>query len=95
MAGLFNDFKNIILFSFRFYDKNPNSTLGYPGRFQGLNVGVLLLRLDRMRTNLQFQQYLTSDGIKELAYTYGFTNTSLGKYYLTRIYTKDFFSKIV
>ena len=80
MAGLFNDFKNIILFSFRFYDKNPNSTLGYPGRFQGLNVGVLLLRLDRMRTNLQFQQYLTSDGIKELAYTYGFTNTSLGNY---------------
>ena len=64
--------------------------MGYPGRFQGLNVGVLLLRLDRMRTNLQFQQYLTSDGIKELAYTYGFTNTSLGNY-LTRIYTKNIF----
>ena len=76
---LFFIFFKISWVFFSFYDKNPNSTLGYPGRFQGLNVGVLLLRLDRMRTNLHFKQYLTSDGIKELAYTYGLTNTSLGR----------------
>ena len=60
---------------YRFYEKNPKSILGTPGQFQGLNGGVLLLRLDRMRKNVLFNHYLTTEGIKELAYRYGFTNT--------------------
>ena len=62
----------------RFYEKNPKSILGTPGQFQGLNGGVLLLRLDRMRENVLFNHYLSTEGITELAFRYGFTKTSLG-----------------
>ena len=66
--------------NFRFYESNPDSELGFPGKFQGLNVGVLLLKLDKMRNNWSYNQYLTSNGTRVLARTYGFTGTSLGLY---------------
>ena len=43
-----------------------------------MNSGVLLLRLDRMRENIAFNHYLSNDGVTELAFKYGFTNTSIG-----------------
>merc|ERR1711976_1109535 len=61
-----------------FFRQNPDTILGEPGRFQGLNVGVLLLRLDRMRSNPIFNYYLSSEGMTQLVNRYGFTNSSLG-----------------
>ena len=37
-------------------EANPNSTLGEPGSMQGVNTGVMLLRLDRMRQSHRFNQ---------------------------------------
>ena len=79
---------------YRFYEKNPKSILGTPGQFQGLNGGVLLLRLDRMRENVLFNHYLTTEGITELAFRYGFTNTSLGiTNYIPFLYLQMFLKK--
>ena len=66
------------MLNFRFFKQNPDTILGNPGRFQGLNVGVLLLRLDRMRSNPIFNYYLSSEGMTQLVNRYGFTNSSLG-----------------
>jgi hypothetical protein len=44
---------------FRYRSSHPDTELGLPGRFQGLNVGVLLLRLDRMRRSQLYNLYLT------------------------------------
>ena len=79
---------------YRFYEKNPKSILGTPGQFQGLNGGVLLLRLDRMRENVLFNHYLTTEGITELAYRYGFTNTSLGITTIPFLYLQMFLKKV-
>ena len=37
-------------------EANPNTTLGEPGFMQGVNTGVMLLRLDRMRQSQRFNQ---------------------------------------
>ena len=41
-------------------------------------MGVLLLRLDKMRINIEYNQYLTQEGITKLVNTYGFFNSFLG-----------------
>lgn len=61
-----------------YFDLHPETKFGAPGRFQGLNVGVLLLRLDRLRKNKMFNQLLSSKGMANLVGTYGFYNTFLG-----------------
>ena len=38
---------------------HPDTELGMPGQFQGLNVGVMLLWLDRMRASKLYNVYLT------------------------------------
>ena len=50
-----------------------------PGRFAGLNVGVLLLKLSKMRQNQAYNHYMTSKGIQTLVNTYGLNSTTLGK----------------
>ena len=69
----------ILLCTFRYFDLHPETKFGAPGRFQGLNVGVLLLRLDRLRKNKMFNQLLSSKGMANLVGTYGFYNTFLGE----------------
>ena len=34
---------------------NPDTLVGMPGRFQGLNTGVMLLNLERMRKSSQYK----------------------------------------
>jgi len=41
-----------------FLKKNPNSVLGKPGPLQGLNTGVVLFNLERMRRSSLLSQYL-------------------------------------
>ena len=65
----------------RYFQSHPESNLEDPGRFQGLNVGVLLLRLDRLRKSKIFNQLLSTKGIGNLVGTYGFYNSFLGECY--------------
>ena len=51
----------IIYFSF-FRSSNPNTQIGLPGRFQGLNTGVALYNLARLRTDATFNKYITDTG---------------------------------
>ena len=67
-------------YSCRYFQLHPESKLGAPGRFQGLNVGVLLLRLDRMRKSKVYNNLLSRKGIENLVGTYGFYNTFLGEF---------------
>ncbi len=67
-----------IFFPLRYLQSHPNSVLGEPGRFQGLNVGVVLYKLDRIRSSLPYKYYLSQNGTDYLALKYGFTNTHLG-----------------
>ena len=67
-------------YSCRYFQLHPDSKLGAPGRFQGLNVGVLLLRLDRMRKSKTYNNHLSTKGIGNLVGTYGFYNTFLGEF---------------
>ena len=57
---------------------HPDSKLGLPGPFQGLNVGVLLLNLEKMRKSVSYNEYMTSKGIEQHVETYGFQNSLLG-----------------
>ncbi len=52
--------------------------IGSPGRLQGLNVGVLLLNLEKIRKNKVYHELLTSKGINQLVSSFGFYNTFLG-----------------
>jgi hypothetical protein len=45
---------------------HPNSSLGRPGPSQGLNAGVMLLRLDRMRSELRFTDQLNYEAMGRL-----------------------------
>ena len=65
---------------YRYFKLHPKSEIGSPGRYQGLNVGVLLLRLDRMRKSKSYNNYLSTKAIGNLVGTYGFYNTFLGKF---------------
>ena len=55
---------------FRYRDKHQGTHLGEPGRFQGLNVGVVLLKLNKIRINEQYLSYLTHKEITRLAMKY-------------------------
>jgi len=46
---------------------HPESLVGRPGRFQGLNTGVLLLDLEKMRKSSEYNHFTTQSGVKELA----------------------------
>jgi len=83
MLRLFNHFKKFgsseVLscgvsqspFYFSFFKEHrkshPDSPVGQPGRFQGLNTGVLLLDLERMRNSSEYNFFTTQAGVKELA----------------------------
>ena len=62
----------------RYLNANPDSQLGQPGIFQGLNVGVVLYRLDRLRSSLSYKFFVSQNGTDYLAHTYGFLETHLG-----------------
>ena len=47
--------------------------------FKGLNVGVLLLELDRIRESKEFNAYLTKEETTRLAVKYHMVNTHLGE----------------
>jgi len=53
-------------------EANPNSTLGEPGSMQGVNTGVMLLRLDRMRQSHRFNQYLQHETLDRLCQKFAF-----------------------
>lgn len=54
---------------------HPESQLGSPGRLQGFNTGVVLYRLDNMRTSQTYQNYLRVEEVERLATTYKFNYT--------------------
>ena len=58
---------------------HPDTELGMPGPLQGLNVGVLLLELDRMRESEDYNAYLTKEETTKLAVKYHMVNTHLGE----------------
>ena len=45
---------------------NPDTRLGLPGRYQGLNTGVALYALDKMRASARYNENLTPDKVEEL-----------------------------
>ena len=40
--------------------ENPTSLIGEPGEMQGVNTGVLLLNLEKMRSSDEFNKFLDS-----------------------------------
>jgi len=50
-----------------FYQLNSSSIYGRPGKFQGLNVGVLLLDLEKQRTNSKWRNLLTEESIAKIS----------------------------
>ena len=40
--------------------ENPTSLIGEPGEMQGVNTGVLLLNLEKMRSSEDFNKFLDS-----------------------------------
>ena len=71
-------FSNLGL-NFRYVANHPEINLSNPGRFTGVNVGVLLLKLSKMRQNRAYNHYLTSNGIETLVNTYdGLNRTNMG-----------------
>jgi len=55
--------------------QNPDTHIGQPGRFQGLNTGVVLYNLARMRESKEWQDYLDKESVFNLMYKYGFHTT--------------------
>ena len=49
---------------------HPETQLGLPGRYQGLNTGVVLFDLEKMRKSTQYNNYLTPDKVDDLFKTY-------------------------
>lgn len=46
--------------------KHPGTKIGEPGRFQGLNTGVVLYRLERMRRSVLYSSYLHPEALADL-----------------------------
>lgn len=59
-----------LLHSYR--KENPETKLGDPGNLQGINTGVVLLNLQKMRSDKTFQEYLNSENIDKLCDKYHF-----------------------
>jgi hypothetical protein len=70
--------KKVFFYRNRYLEDHPDTPLGQPGRFQGLNVGIVLYRLDRMRSSFSYQSFLSENGTGHLANKYRFTETHLG-----------------
>ena len=58
--GYFRDFR----------ESHPGTHVGAAGRFQGLNTGVLLLDLERMRASPSYSHYSSTAGVSQLADKY-------------------------
>jgi len=52
--------------------QNPGTHIGQPGRYQGLNTGVVLYNLARMRESEEWQNYLDKENVAKLMFNYGF-----------------------
>jgi len=52
--------------------QNPGTHIGQPGRYQGLNTGVVLYNLARMRESKEWQNYLDKKNVAKLMFNYGF-----------------------
>ena len=58
------------LFDYRLL--HPETRLGLPGELQGVNTGVVLLHLERMRRSEKFNRYLEPEAIDELCEEFSF-----------------------
>ena len=56
---------------------HPDSQVGSPGRLQGFNTGVVLYRLDNMRTSQTYENYMQVEEVERLITSYKF-NLTLG-----------------
>ena len=71
---------------FKLYkSKNPDSHIGGPGRFQGLNTGVLLLDLEKMRASSLYQNTTHPDTITHMRDKYNFVGTVGDQDWLTLV----------
>jgi len=59
------------LFDYRLL--HPETQLGLPGELQGVNTGVVLLHLKRMRQSEKFNRYLEPEVIDQLCEKFSFT----------------------
>ncbi len=53
-----------IFFGSGYSKSHPKSSVGLPGPQQGLNVGLVLLRLDRIRDSHAYRILISDDGVK-------------------------------
>ena len=58
------------LFDYRL--KHPETILGLPGELQGVNTGVVLLHLERMRKSEKFNSYLEPEVVDKLCDKFSF-----------------------
>jgi lipopolysaccharide biosynthesis glycosyltransferase len=71
---------------FKYYKKlNPNTHIGQAGRYQGLNTGVLLLDLEKMRASQSYQKTTQPATITELKDKYKFLGTVGDQDWLTLV----------
>ena len=57
-------FHHLFLVLKRYRQLNPETEIGEPGKFQGLNTGVVLYSLQRMRENEKYNKYVNNiDGV--------------------------------
>ena len=64
---------------------HPNSSLATPGRLQGFNTGVVLYRLDNMRTCQDYLHYLQVKEVDRLVSQYQFNLTLGDQDWLTEV----------
>jgi hypothetical protein len=53
-----------------FIETDLDTHLGKPGRFQGLNTGVVLFDLEKMRNSVEYNNLLTADAVNKLFKTF-------------------------
>ena len=71
---------------FKSYKKiDPGTHIGGPGRYQGLNTGVLLLDLEKMRKSVLYQKTTEPDKITEMKGKYQLTGTVGDQDWLTLV----------
>ena len=60
-----------------FLRAEQSSALGRPGPSQGLNTGVVLYQLERMRNSEEYNKYLELESLQTLHHKYQYKSVSI------------------
>ena len=69
----------------QFKTTNPDTHIGGPGRYQGLNTGVLLLDLEKMRKSTLYKHVTMPETITDMKKKYRFAGTVGDQDWLTLV----------